>query len=944
MDRYRGRLAFDAVHWGTHCTNCLAACPYRVFTAGGRVVYEEPAGNLAQVEPGVPDMNPMSCQKGAAFSEKLYAPDRITHPLRRVGERGSGRFRRVSWDEALREIADAIIDTIDEEGCESIVFEETTEGGLMCWAPYLRFASMIGAVTLDGNGLINDFLVGQYMTFGKFSGASSVDDTFHSKLIFLWHSNPATTSIPYHHYVSEARYHGAEVICVAPDYNSSAVGSDTFVAVRPGSDAALALAMCQVILEEGLLDAKFVREQTDLPLLVRSDDGRFLTARALGDGGAADDFYMWDEKDGLTRAPRESLALGSLQPALTGSFEVQLSVGGESETVKVSPVIALLRERLASEYTPELASRVCGVHPELIRELARKAARLPTKILSGYNTPKYYHGDLMERSMVLLLALTGNWGRRGRGIQGLCVAGLDGYFLFNVKSKPGLAQTEQIVAGIAGATSALREKDPGLTDEMAGMQLLQSATAQGTAAPPVFFWYHHCGYREVWNNREWNDPEMPRPFDDYFAEATEKGWWAGVARPGPESEPRVLFGVAANTLRRTRGARRQLLEKLWPKLRLIVSVDWRMTSTGSQADIVLPAACQLERPNVQYPLTHSMRLGFSDRCVAPQGEARTEWEIFRALSEKVAQRAGERGITEFRDARRQLRRLDDLGQRFTADGAFCDEESVIDEWVRDSAVTGTMPPGTSVATLREQGSVRFTGMGVFAMGLSVAADVAPDRTLTAFEWHVQRGVPYPTLTRRAQFYIDHPWFLEADEALPRHKEPPAMGGEYPLLLTSGHNRASIHSVDMSNRVLLQTHRGRPSCVISPRDAAPRGIRDGDTVRVANDCGSYQVHAKVSGAVRPGQLILYNGWEPYMFAGWRSSNDVEPGMVKWLHLVGRYGHLRYLPFNWQPVPSDRAVFVEVQRSDDERSRAPGARSALGAHPLEAVYANGEKEHV
>ena len=174
------------------------------------------------------------------------------------------------------------------------------------------------------------------------------------------------------------------------------------------------------------------------------------------------------------------------------------------------------------------------------------------------------------------------------------------------------------------------------------------------------------------------------------------------------------------------------------------------------------------------------------------------------------------------------------------------------------------------------------------------------------------------LTQRAQFYIDHPWFIEADEALPRHRDPPKMGGDYPLLVTSGHSRYSIHSTNMSNPVLLETHRGKPVCTLSPLDAERRGIRDGDEVLVHNDCGSYEVAAKLSPSVRPGQLFLYNGWEPFMHKGWKGGSEVEPGMIKWLHMVSRYGHLRYMPFNWQPVPSDRAVYVEVELAQQGES--------------------------
>ncbi|KKK89440.1 hypothetical protein LCGC14_2733090, partial [marine sediment metagenome] len=67
-------------------------------------------------------------------------------------------------------------------------------------------------------------------------------------------------------------------------------------------------------------------------------------------------------------------------------------------------------------------------------------------------------------------------------------------------------------------------------------------------------------------------------------------------------------------------------------------------------------------------------------------------------------------------------------------------------------------------------------------------------------------------------------------------------------------------------------------------------------------------------VRPGQVIVYNGWEPYQFRGWTGPMDTEPGMVKWLHLAGGYGHLRYWPMQWQPVPFDRGIKVAVAKLD------------------------------
>jgi len=76
-------------------------------------------------------------------------------------------------------------------------------------------------------------------------------------------------------------------------------------------------------------------------------------------------------------------------------------------------------------------------------------------------------------------------------------------------------------------------------------------------------------------------------------------------------------------------------------------------------------------------------------------------------------------------------------------------------------------------------------------------------------------------------------------------------------------------------------------------------------------------------VRPGQVIIYNGWEPYQFHQWKGAENVEPGMVKWLHLAGGYGHLQYRSIHWQPVPIDRAVHVDVEKITSRSANGTGA---------------------
>jgi nitrate reductase alpha subunit len=336
-----------------------------------------------------------------------------------------------------------------------------------------------------------------------------------------------------------------------------------------------------------------------------------------------------------------------------------------------------------------------------------------------------------------------------------------------------------------------------------------------------------------------------------------------------------------------------------------------MSTTGLYSDIILPASQQYEKIAFGIPSSHTMNLTFCDRVVEPPGEAKSEWDIFRMLSAKLEERAKARGITEYKNSAGMTFKLDGLHDRMIAHGGLVDEEEIAEEMVHDTTLTGALPEGTTLDTLREKGYARWSSLGIAPRAVAQASYVRPDETFTPFRLRVEEKHPYPTLTRRAQFYIDHPWFLEAGEELPCHKEPPAMGGAYPLMLTSGHNRWSIHAMNIVNRLMLQTHRGRPHVVMNPGDAGDRGIADGQDARLYNDMGETVLPAKLSETARPGQVIVYNGWESYQFPGWSGPSNIEPGMIKWLHLAGGYGHLQYWMMEWQPCPVDRATRVEVE---------------------------------
>ncbi len=910
--KYREKWTWDKTAYGSHCINCYPGnCLYRVYVKDGVIVREEQSGTFPPVEKGVPDMNPMGCQKGNAWSQMLHSPERVLHPMKRAGERGEGNWERLTWDQALTEIADATLDAIQESGPESVLQISTpNEGGLMAGMLFGRLIDGLGGMTTDVNADINDFNPGLYMTYGKVNSASSIDDWFHAELSLVWHRNPVYTSIPWYHFVLESRYNGGEIVTIAPDYSPSAIHADYHVPVEPGSDAALALGMCQVIVEEGLIDKQFVTEQTDLPMLIRTDTKRFLRGTEVA-GGRDDQFYWADSKSGeVVPAPRGTLESGDTEPALEGYFKATLADGS---TIEVTPAFQLLKDELNADYTPEKASAACGANPEMIRMLARKVGTKRTNILLGFNAGKYYHGDLIERSMCLLLGLTGNWGKKGTGTRSWSVGMFDGAYLSSMKNTAGPDEATRVLGMRNMMAQAIKNQDPEMTDEMASFELMRMAAPMGNTVPPAFLWYYHCGYDKRWNTASWNDPAIGDGFDARLKDALSKGWWRGLDRPGPDKPPRVMFEIGGNFLRRMRGGQKLLLENLWPKLKMIVSVDWRMQTTAMWSDIVLPVALSYEKMTFHIPTPDILNLTFSDEAAAPAGEAKPEFEIFKLLAEKIEERARARDFVEYQDSRGGAHRLDNLVGSFTMGGAIDTPAKLADEWIKDTVTFGNLPAGTDLETMREKGIVRFTNWGAVPFAIAQASDLEPDSTHNPFRWHTEKKMPYPTLTRRAQFYIDHEWFLEAGEQLPVHKENPRQGGDHPLTMTSGHSRWTIHSGNAVNPMMLQTHRGEPSVLLNPDDATSRDIENGGRVRVFNDVSSYICEAKVSASVKPGQLIMYNGWEPYQFEKWDDPTNSEPGMVKWLHLAGGYGHLRYWLMQLQPVPIDRGIAVDVAKA-------------------------------
>ncbi|MDZ4342801.1 MAG: molybdopterin-dependent oxidoreductase, partial [Candidatus Binatia bacterium] len=507
--------------------------------------------------------------KGLITGLRAYDATRILYRYKRVGERGEGKWERVSWDQALEEISDKLIDIFTGDGVDTIL-RATGSGTLGSESVGIEgLMSALGVPFVSIMADLGDEHQGAAQVFGQPYVGGSVDNWWYADVVLIWGGNPAYTNISNFHLLSEARYNGTKIVTIAPDYSPSAIHADQWVRVKIGTDAALALAMAQVIIEERLHKEDFLREQTDMPLLVRSDTRKFLREADLKRGGRDDLHYFWDERaNALKEAPRNSLALGDSVPALSGSYRVTTVDG----PVEVKPVFEFLNAHLR-DYTPEKVAAVTSVAPAVIRDLARQIARANAVTnVTTFNWGKFYHGDEIERAIILIFALCGHMGRRGAVYHGFTGGAAD-------TLAPGGMVSGWILLRAAAASDPryAQWKSQGYTDGMIILEYSQEAMAKERIISGTLFNYFHAGLLELSEKHNSWDPTLKRPVAEYVKEALEKGWHKVWPRPG--KDPRALIQYGGSMIRRSR-ATDTMLKTLLPNLKLIVTIDTRWTATS----------------------------------------------------------------------------------------------------------------------------------------------------------------------------------------------------------------------------------------------------------------------------------------------------------------------------------------------------------------------------
>ncbi len=203
------------------------------------------------------------CVKLNNFAEHHYHPDRLLHPMKRTGPKGSGQYERISWDEALATIRSKWTEIIDQHGAEAIMphaylGNQGTANGLTAGDAFFnRLGSTVAEKTYCESGSSTAWV----MTVGP-TGGLDVESLAHSDYIIVWGMNMVSTNLHGWPFVLEARAKGAKIVVIDPYRSRTAKAADWHLAIRPGTDGALALGMMNVIIEEDLYDHDYVENYT----------------------------------------------------------------------------------------------------------------------------------------------------------------------------------------------------------------------------------------------------------------------------------------------------------------------------------------------------------------------------------------------------------------------------------------------------------------------------------------------------------------------------------------------------------------------------------------------------------------------------------------------------------------------------------------------------------
>jgi len=303
----------------SECAMCNSYCDAKVYVKDGKVVKVE--GDLSsETTKGI------LCAKGLSSKDLIYHPDRLLHPLKRVGERGEGKWQQISWDEALDTVANRLKETEEKYGKDGVGLATGTARGFI--GVFWRFGNLAGWQTI-GPGMAQCWLP---RTTGSVlvTGAGVLESPHYpdTNCMMIWGGNPPLTYPVKGRGMMEAKARGVKMIVVDPVLSETASKADLWLQLRPGTDPVLALGMLNVIINEGLYDKEFVDKWC-----VGFDELRERVQE-----------YSPERAEEITWVPREKIREAARMYATTkpATLEVVVAIEEIADTISIARALASL--------------------------------------------------------------------------------------------------------------------------------------------------------------------------------------------------------------------------------------------------------------------------------------------------------------------------------------------------------------------------------------------------------------------------------------------------------------------------------------------------------------------------------------------------------------------------------------------------------------------------
>ena len=473
--------------------NCTSRCHLRARVKDDKI-YTVTPGQM----PGRDDYA-NCCLRSIGLGTRTHDESvRVMHPMKRTGERGSGEFEQITWEQAIDEIAERMEATKAQYGPKACGFYSFT-GNLskLSWEAPTRFAGTYGATAFDIEGIMGDHgaTMGMTLCFGQGRGAHDTRDYLNSKMVVLWGRNVADTHTSEFRYLVKARENGAKIVVVDPRLCSTAAIADQWIPIKAQTDPALALGMMNVIISKDLHAKDWLVANSVAPFLVRESDGALLR-----DGEGEDAAWMvWDTAANQA-VPNTTEGVTA---ALSGTFEVN----GEACRTAFDHLCDEV-----SKYTLEYTSEITGLDPEVIEAFAMDYINAqPAGIRMGQGMQRVYHSYAPFRTVATLAMVAGYIGVPGGGA-----------------SHAGGTATNKPVAGYTGPVYDFTDwSDTGKKANLVPSSKVYAAAVNHDPVPIDFLWIANSNFINMSpdSNRIINEVI---PAIDFIV--TVDPWWTWTAK------------------------------------------------------------------------------------------------------------------------------------------------------------------------------------------------------------------------------------------------------------------------------------------------------------------------------------------------------------------------------------------------------------------------------